>query len=539
MRFEEVSKILEKIESTSSRIEKTNLVAKIILNDNRMPYILNGQIWPQWEGKETGVSVNILMNVLSKLSKIDPSEVYLKTGDVGAAAEEAVKNIKQKNFFTRPITIDSLYAALEKLASVEGEGSQKKKEKILTGLFMDAKPIEAKYIARLLVSEMRTGVADGIIRDAIAKATKTAPEKIERAYMLTTDWREVIELAKNGKIDEVKVTVFKPIAPMLAHVGDSIANSMREHKRNIIEWKYDGARIQVHKKGDKIKIYSRRLEEVTSSLPEIVQAVKSLPVDEIIFEGEALALDENGKVLPFQYVLRRFRRKHDVEKTMKEIHLEVRAFDLLYINGEEYINKPLSERRIKLEEILPHYIIKLSHALITDDPEEAEKFYKKALDEGHEGVMIKDLNSPYEAGKRGRKWLKYKPIMEPLDLIITGAEWGDGKRAGLLGAFEVSVLDEDTGEYLPVGRVGTGFTDEDLKEFTEMLKSLIKRQEGKYVELEPRIIITVAYQEIQRSAKYKSGYALRFPRYVGLREDKSEPDTLARLIELYQLQKKK
>jgi len=539
MRFEEVSKILEKIESTSSRIEKTNLVAKIILNDNRMPYILNGQIWPQWEGKETGVSVNILMNVLSKLSKIDPSEVYLKTGDVGAAAEEAVKNIKQKNFFTRPITIDSLYAALEKLASVEGEGSQKKKEKILTGLFMDAKPIEAKYIARLLVSEMRTGVADGIIRDAIAKATKTAPEKIERAYMLTTDWREVIELAKNGKIDEVKVTVFKPIAPMLAHVGDSIANSMREHKRNIIEWKYDGARIQVHKKGDKIKIYSRRLEEVTSSLPEIVQAVKSLPVDEIIFEGEALALDENGKVLPFQYVLRRFRRKHDVEKTMKEIHLEVRAFDLLYINGEEYINKPLSERRIKLEEILPHYIIKLSHALITDDPEEAEKFYKKALDEGHEGVMIKDLNSPYEAGKRGRKWLKYKPIMEPLDLIITGAEWGDGKRAGLLGAFEVSVLDEDTGEYLPVGRVGTGFTDEDLKEFTEMLKSLIKRQEGKYVELEPRIIITVAYQEIQRSPKYKSGYALRFPRYVGLREDKSEPDTLARLIELYQLQKKK
>lgn len=539
MKFQTLAQTLEKIEKTSSRIEKTNLVAKIILEDERIPYLLNGIIWPPWEGKETGVSTNILMKVLKKLSKIDPEKVYIDTGDVGVAAEEAVKNLKQKNFFTKPITIDSLYAALEKLTTITGENSQKKKEKIVTGLFMDATPLEAKYIARLLVSEMRTGVADGIIRDAIAKATKLSPEKIERAYMITTDWRKVIKLAKEWRIDDVKVEPLHPIAAMLAHVSESIGDAMKEHERNIIEWKYDGARVQVHKKGKAVKVYSRRLEDVTESLPEIVKATKSLPVDEIIFEGEALALDKDGKVLPFQYVLRRFRRKHDVDKMAQEIHIEVRAFDLLYLDGKDYIDKPLEERRKALEEVFPHSIIKPSHALITDDPRKAEDFYRKALDAGHEGVMIKDLTSPYEAGKRGRKWLKYKPIMEPLDLVITAAEWGDGKRAGMLGAFEVSVIDEDTGEYLPVGKVGTGFTDEDLKEFTEMLKPLIRKQDGKRAEVEPRVIITVAYQEIQRSPKYRSGYALRFPRYVGLREDKSEPDTLQRLMELYELFSKK
>lgn len=539
VKFAELARVLEKVEGTSSRIEKTNLVAKIILEDERMPYLLNGLLWPPWEGKQTNVSINTVLKILSDISKIDPNEVYVKTGDIGKATEEAVKNLQQKNFFSSPITIDRLYKTFEKLSSLEGEGSQSKRQSLAKSLFLDASPLEARYLARMLVSEMRTGVADGIIRDAIAKATKLSPEKIERAYMITTDWRTVVKLAKEGRVDDVKVEPLHPIAAMLAHVSESIGDAMKEHERNIIEWKYDGARVQVHKKGSTVKVYSRRLEDVTESLPEIVKATKNLPVNEIIFEGEALALDKNGKVLPFQYVLRRFRRKHDVDKMAQEIHIEVRAFDLLYLDGKDYIDKPLGERRKALEEIFPHGIIKSSHALITDDPREAEDFYRKALDAGHEGVMIKDLTSHYEAGKRGRKWLKYKPIMEPLDLVITAAEWGDGKRAGLLGAFEVSVIDEETGKYLPVGKVGTGFTDEDLKDFTEMIKPLIRKQEGKRAEVEPRVIITVAYQEIQRSPKYRSGYALRFPRYVGLREDKSEPDSLQRLMELYELFSKK
>ncbi len=253
-------------------------------------------------------------------------------------------------------------------------------------------------------------------------------------------------------------------------------------------------------------------------------------------------MGEGGKPRPFQYVLRRFRRKYNIDEMIEKIPLELNLFDVMFVDGESLIETKFIDRRKKLEEIVEESEkVKLAEQLITKKVEEAEAFYKRALELGHEGVMAKRLDAVYEPGNRGKKWLKVKPTMENLDLVIIGAEWGEGRRAHLLGSFLVAAYDPHSGEFVPVGKVGSGFTDEDLIEFTKMLKPYIVRQEGKFVEIEPKFVIEVTYQEIQKSPKYKSGFALRFPRYVALREDKSPPeeaDTIERVAELYELQEK-
>uniref|UniRef100_UPI00260B2F0F ATP-dependent DNA ligase n=1 Tax=Thermococcus sp. TaxID=35749 RepID=UPI00260B2F0F len=273
-----------------------------------------------------------------------------------------------------------------------------------------------------------------------------------------------------------------------------------------------------------------------------VEAVKnSLKPKTAIVEGELVAVGENGRPRPFQYVLRRFRRKYNIDEMIEKIPLELNLFDMLYVDGESLIDTKFVERRKKLEESVEESEkIKLAEQLVTKKAEEAEEFYKRALELGHEGLMAKRLDAVYEPGNRGKKWLKIKPTMENLDLVIIGAEWGEGRRAHLLGSFLVAAYDPETGEFLPVGKVGSGFTDEDLVEFTKMLKPLIVREEGKFVEIQPKVVIEVTYQEIQKSPKYKSGFALRFPRYVALREDKSpeEADTIERVAQLYEFQEK-
>jgi len=347
--FGAVAKSLEKLEKTSSRIEKTRIVKELFSNLSAnekplLPYILNGKIWPAQEGKELGVSLNLLIRALEVATGVkNLGELYVKTGDVGKVAEEAVKKKKQVTFFRQPLTLERIYGTFEKIASVEGSGSQSRKLSLVKGLFLDAEPIEARYLARIIVGELRTGVADGIIRDALAEYYGVSPEKIDRMLMLTSDWREVVKKAEAGDFD-AKVEVGRPVMAMLAHVAPSIEEALEEHARNIVEVKYDGARVQVHKRGDEVKIFSRRNEDVTNSLSEIVEAAKSIPGDFIV-EGEAIAVDDEGKVLPFQYVLRRFRRKKDIEKEAKSIRLLLKVFDCLYRDGKEYVNEPLHGRR--------------------------------------------------------------------------------------------------------------------------------------------------------------------------------------------------
>ncbi len=554
MRYAELAGLYAKLEKTTLKTLKTRLVSDFLKRTpdellNVVPYLVLGKVFPDWDERELGVGEKLLMKAVSTATGISEREIensVKDTGDLGESIALALKTKKQRSFFSQPLTIKRVYETFVKVAEVSGSGSQEKKLKYLANIFMDAEPMEGKYLARTVLGTMRTGVAEGLMRDAIASAFGVNAELVERAYMLTSDFGYVARTAKE-RGDEglagVEIQVGKPIRPMLAQVAANVKEALGEMGgKAAFEIKYDGARVQVHKDGDRVTIYSRRLENVTKSIPDTVEAVKeAIKANTAIVEGELVAVGEGGRPRPFQYVLRRFRRKYNIEEMVKRIPLELNLFDVLYVDGKGTIDLHFAERRKVLEStVRENGSVKLAKQLITDDADEAEGFYREALELGHEGLMAKRLDSAYEPGNRGKKWLKIKPTMEDLDLVITGGEWGEGRRAHVLGSFLIAAYDPEQGRFLPVGKVGSGFTDEDLAEFTRMLKPLIVREEGKYVEIEPKVVIEVTYQEIQRSPKYESGFALRFPRYVALREDKSpeEADTLERIAQLYDLQER-
>ncbi len=554
MRYSELATLYRSLEKTTLKTLKTKFVADFLKKTpdellEIIPYLILGKVFPDWDERELGVGEKLLVKAVAMATGVPEKEIensIKDTGDLGESVALALKRRRQKSFFSQPLTIKRVYNTFVKIAEAQGEGSQDRKMKYLANLFMDAEPEEGKYIARTVLGTMRTGVAEGILRDAIAGAFNARPELVERAYMLTSDFGQVARVAKlegNEGLARVQIQIGKPIRPMLAQNAAGVKDALMEMGGEAaFEIKYDGARVQVHRDGDRVIIYSRRLENVTRSIPEIIEAAKSqLKHERIIVEGELVAVGEGGRPRPFQYVLRRFRRKYNIEEMIERIPVELNLFDILYADGEALIDTPFRERRRRLKEAVEeNERIKLAVQLVTKSAEEAEKFYKEALELGHEGLMAKRLDAVYEPGNRGKKWLKIKPTMEDLDLVIIGAEWGEGRRAHLLGSFLVAAYDPESGDFIPVGKVGSGFTDEDLAEFTKMLKPLITGGEGKFVEIAPKVVIEVTYQEIQKSPKYRSGFALRFPRYVALREDKSpeEADTIERIAQLYKLQEK-
>ncbi|KUH31935.1 DNA ligase [Thermococcus celericrescens] len=554
MKYAELADLYRRLEKTTLKTLKTRFVSDFLKKASDelleiIPYLILGKVFPDWDERELGVGEKLLIKAVSMATGVPEREIensVRDTGDLGESVALALKKKRQKSFFSQPLTIKRVYDTFVKIAEASGQGSQDRKLKYLANLFMDAGPEEGKYLARTVLGTMRTGVAEGLMRDAIASAFGVKAELVERAYMLTSDFGYVARVAKlegNDGLSKVRIQVGKPIRPMLAQNAANVKEALTEMGgKAAFEIKYDGARVQVHKDGDRVVIYSRRLENVTKSIPEVVDAVlESVKAEKAIVEGELVAVGDGGKPRPFQYVLRRFRRKYNIEEMIEKIPLELNLFDVLYVDGEGLIDTPFSERRERLEGIIsPGERIRLAEQLVTDNVDEAETFYQRALELGHEGLMAKRLDSVYEPGNRGKKWLKIKPTMEDLDLVIIGAEWGEGRRAHLLGSFLVAAFDPHSGEFVPVGKVGSGFTDEDLAEFTKMLKPLIVREEGKYVEIEPKVVIQVTYQEIQKSPKYESGFALRFPRYVALREDKSpeEVDTIERIAQLYEFQER-
>jgi DNA ligase-1 len=375
------------------------------------------------------------------------------------------------------------------------------------------------------------------VRDAIARAFARRSADVERAFNLTNDMGLVAVNSKRGTLSDLSVMLNHPIKVMLAQLGEGIPGALQELGLAAIEWKYDGARVQIHKDKEKVRIFSRRLEDVTDSLPEIVQTAKGIRADSAILDGEVVAIGKDGRPMAFQEILKRFRRKYDVEKLALKIPLYLFLFDLIYLDGKSVVDLPLTERRMLLEKIADPTI--LADQIMSDSPELAEKMYKQALDAGHEGLILKNPTSLYAPGKRGKNWLKIKPVMETLDLVVIGAKWGEGRRASFLGSYRLGCLDQATGKLLDIGWVATGLTDEALADLTEMFRELILVQKGMEVELKPAVIFEVAYEEIQKSQSYSSGYALRFPRLITVRDDKSleEADTLERVVSLYRVQR--
>jgi len=378
---------------------------------------------------------------------------------------------------------------------------------------------------------------------SIAKAFGISHEAIRRATMFVGDVADVARVAKvKGEegVRTLRPEVFKPIKPMLAQNVDGVENALKIHNsKTAFEHKIDGARVQIHKSGDEVRIFSRRLTDVTESIPEIVESIrKGVEARDAILEGEVVALDKMGRPMPFQYLLQRFRRERDVEKMAQEIPLGIYLFDLLYLDGEGLVDLEYLERRKKLSQITR---LPLTKQLITVNPEDAKKFLEEALAEGHEGLMAKELASPYAPGMRGKLWLKIKPVLEPLDLVIVTAEYGYGRRHNWLSDYYLAARDSETGKFMIVGKTFKGLTDEEIIEMTRRLKQFVIKMEGRRVTVAPKIVVEVNYNEIQRSPKYKCGMALRFARITRIRDDKGpeDADTIQRVRKIYEMQVKR
>lgn len=557
--FKEFADVCWQIEHISGSLEMTEVVSRLLQNvsEEELPVVTHfvmGTVFPAWSSKQLGIGTKLLYTALSRSSGFcekDIEKLVRETGDIGETAVRSLsgrsKNQATFSSFldeTPQLSILEVFERFNNISRASGKRSQATRIKNLLYIFSSCTPEEARYLSRLSIEDLRIGVGEGIVRDAISRSFDLTPQEVERAYMVTNDLGLVAGAAKHGGSEEVaklSLKLNRPIKMMLAQITPGIEKAIAEIGISAIEWKFDGARVQIHKYGDKVTIFSRRQEDVTHSLPDIVSAVRQhVGADSAILDGEAVAMDENGRPRPFQDILKRFRRKYDVQTSVRDIPLTLNLFDIMYFDEKVLIDLPLLERREILSGCVENAAnIMVDEQVLTDDENTVNEIYDAALKAGHEGIMIKNPDAPYSPGKRGKNWLKKKPLMETLDLVVIGAEWGYGRRANMIGSYALACYNPEDGKFLPIGKVATGITDEQLAELTELFSDLIIFESGRSIELKPEVVFEIAFEEIQKSPNYGSGYALRFPRLVGVREDKSpeEAETIERIEHIYRSQR--
>ena len=550
--FKSLCELLEKVEATKKRLEIINLTADYLktLGDEEIEAAVNmmvGRAFPNYSQKTLEVSWSTLTRIFERISVFDWGlfrQAMASTGDIGSATKtvlEQTKSRKQTQLTQKSLTITEVRTTLDAIAQAQGSGSRAKKERLITTLMSQAEPIEAKYLVKVFTGEMRTGLHEGLMEQAVAKAFDVLLRKVQYGAMVLGDIGEVAAILKmKGAegMEKVGFRVFRPVKLMLAQTAQSVQEALIEHGgTSAFEYKYDGARVQIHKQNSKVEIFSRRLSDVTASLPEVVEAVKqNIHAQSTIVEGEVIALDSKGYPIAFQHLMRRFKRVRNIADMAAKIPVTLNLFDILYLNGESLITKPYTQRRQILSQTAGK--IQLSNQIVTDQIAQAEGFLKEALAAGHEGLMAKKPISPYTPGRRGKRWLKIKTILEPLDLVITAAEYGYGRRKGWLSDYYLAAKDSATGEFLNIGKTFKGLTDAEIIKLTQQLKESALTQDGYRVNVIPKIVVEVAYNEIQQSPRYKSQMALRFARITRIRDDKSpeEADTVERVREIYDRQ---
>jgi DNA ligase-1 len=550
--FKYLSELLEKVEATKKRLEIIDLTAnylKTLTTEEIEPAtnMLVGRAFPKYAQKSLDVSWSTLTRVLERISEFDWSlfrEAMARTGHVGSATKvvlEQAKAKKQTQLTQKSLTITEVRRAFEAIAQTSGARSRTKKERLITSLLSQSTPVEAKYLVKIFTGEMRTGLQEGLMEQAVARAFNVPLPKVQHASMVLGDIGEVAATLKTRGIEGLEkagFSVFRPVKLMLAQTAQTVSEALTEHGgKTAFEYKYDGARVQIHKQNDSVEVFSRRLTNVTESLPEIVEVIKrNIKAQSGIVEGEVIALDSAGFPIAFQHLMRRFKRIRNVTSMVQRIPLTLYLFDVLYLNGESLITLPYLQRRQILAQNAGE--ISLSKQVVTDKVGQAEGFLKEAIAAGQEGLMAKQLDSPYTPGSRGKKWLKIKTVLEPLDLVITAAEYGYGRRKGWLSDYYLGARDSKTGEFLSVGKTFKGLTDAEIIWVTKQLKTSVVGQEGHRVIVIPKIVVEVAYNEIQKSPKYKSQMALRFARIARIRDDKTpqEADTIDKVREIYEKQ---
>jgi len=564
MDYIQLVEVYQRLESTTKRLEKTFIISeflKVIPEDelSHTVLLLQGLVFPNWDERKIGVAARLVIKAINKSTGINSDKIekeWQKTGDLGDVAENFVKTKKQATLFSRSLTVKKVFENLRKLAELEGEGTVDKKVGLIAELLTSAKPIEAKYIIRTLLEELRVGTAAGTLRDAIVWAYFPEAEvsydqkekeievkdreiynkiadKVQEAYDMSNDFSLVAKSAKKRDLEDIELEVGVPIKVML---GPKEPDAKTALERVGIpcqaEFKYDGFRMNIHKNKDKIVLFTRNLENVTKQFPDVIKFVKEhVKGESFILDSECVGYSpKTGKYLPFQNISQRIRRKYEIEQMAKEFPVELNIFDCMYYNGKNLLKEPFEKRRNLIEKIVKQETKKivLSKAKIVKTPEEVSKFFKESLSSGNEGLMLKKLDAPYKPGARVGYMVKLKETEEPLDLVITEAEWGEGKRTNWFSSFTLACKDEN-GDFVEIGKVGTGIKEKteggvSFEELTELLKPLVISQKGKIAKVKPKIVVEIAYEEIQKSPTYSSGYALRFPRVLRLREDRSPED---------------
>jgi DNA ligase-1 len=544
MEFAAFAERAAEIEAEAADLEVRDLVADLLVDSGAdLPVVarfVQGRVFPAWASETLDVGPSLCHAAIARAAgpnvTADDVETRLADrGEIGAVAASydlgGQQGLASFGDGADDLTVAEVEGTLHRLARAEGEGSEDRKLRLLFDLFNRCSAAEARYLARLVLGEMRIGVGEGTVRDAIAGGFAVSEGAVERALQVSNDCGEVARIAREegeAGLDAVRLEVGRPVTSMLAQAG-TVTEAIEAWGTVGVETKYDGARVQAHYDGDRARLFSRNMAEVTDPLPEIVADLEATLDAPAILDGEVVAV-EDGEPQPFQEVLRRFRRKHDVERAREEVTLESHFFDCLHAAGEDLLDRPLIERHDRLEALLESGV---STLWLETDAERIEEIETEALEAGHEGLMLKNPESTYSPGRRGKNWLKRKPDVETLDLVVTGAEWGEGRRATLLGTFELSARTAEGG-YETIGKVATGITDETLEALTDLLEPHVRAESGTEVDVAPEVVFEVGYEEIQPSPTYSSGYALRFPRFVSVRADKDpgDADTVERVERL-------
>jgi len=580
MEFSIIAEIFERMESTTKRIELTNLLVELLKKTPKkiIPnavYLLQGIIRPNFEGVELGVAEKLAIRAISKSSGLSIKKIeedYKKCGDLGLTASNILKLKTQTTFTAEKITLERIYETLFRIAKLGGKGSQDLKMKYISSLLNDATPLEAKFVLKILLGTLRLGIAENTIMDALAIAftgKKENKEQIENAYNVSSDLGKVSLLIATDGIDEIKkfkISLFSPIRPMLADRVKSEKEAIKKMpERFAAEYKLDGERVQIHKQANEVVLFSRRLENITQYYPDIVENVKkSLSVNEGVFEAEIVPVNENtGEFLPFQELMHR-RRKYKLEKAISQYPITVNFFDVLYFDKKDCLNLEYSERRKILEKLVNEdNFSKLVPMLLVKNENEIEDFLENSINSGCEGLMLKTLDAPYRAGARGSNWLKLKreyrnELGDSLDLIVIGAYFGRGRRTGLYGTLLLGTYNPDKDNFPSVCKVGTGFTDESLDQLYQILSNKITLKKNSRVVsemeadvwFEPELVLEIVASEITLSPIHKtglnlirkgSGFALRFPKFTGkIRFEKAVEDasTDEEVLTLYKGQSK-
>ena len=551
MDFQKLADIYEELEKTSSGNKMREILAdffKKVPEDDIavISYLTLGQIASEYEGVVLGMAEKSALKAVAKAAGVDESKVkktMQETGDAGLAAEKLLQKKPQTLVPVGKLTIKELFEKLHKITKTVGIGSQEEKINILVNLLQKSSSKGAKYIIRIALGTLRIGAGDMTVLDALAityTGSKENKAQLEKAYNICPDVGIIAEtLAKKGMkgIEKIDVHVGRPIKMMLAQRVDNLAEVHEKIPGMLgVEAKYDGERIQAHKTKDgKITLFSRRMDTITEQYPDVVKYIQEhVSAKEFVIEGEVIAIDKEGKPLHFQILMQR-KRKTDIEEYVKKVPVQLKVFDLLYHNGKSLLHESYEKRFEQLEEILSkNKHIMFADRVVTDDLEEVNKFFQKMLKEKQEGIMIKALDSEYQAGTRGWNWIKWKKeyateMVDTFDLVIVGAFYGKGKRSGTFGALLCACYNDKDDTFETVTKLGTGLTDEMLAELPKKLKKyqmdhkparVVVSDIKPEVWFEPAVVVEVLAAEITKSPSHALGLALRFPRFIKLRDDK-------------------